>query len=249
MNTDTQARPLEGRISLVTGATRGIGRAIALGLAEAGAHVIAVGRTQGALEQLDDEFKAKGLDGATLVPLDLKDGDGIDRLGGVVHERWGRLDVLVAAAGLLGVVTPMAQLDVKIWDQVMAVNLTANYRLIRSFDPLLRRSDAGRALFLSSGVAADPRAFWAAYAVSKAGLEAMAKIYADETAHTPVRVAVINPGPMRTRMRAQAFPGEDPESLPAPEEIVPLVLEQVRPDAEPTPQVINFKDWRAARPA
>lgn len=246
MNTEAPARPLEGRISLVTGATRGIGRAIALGLAEAGAHVIAVGRTQGALEQLDDELKANGLDCATLVPLDLKDGDGIDRLGGVIYERWGRLDVMVAAAGLLGVVTPIAQLDVKIWDQVMAVNLTANYRLIRSMDPLLRRSDAGRALFLSSGVAADPRAFWSAYAISKAGLEAMAKIYADETAHTPVRVGVINPGPMRTRMRAQAFPGEDPQTLPAPEEIVPLVLEQLAPSAEPTPQVINFKDWRAA---
>jgi NAD(P)-dependent dehydrogenase (short-subunit alcohol dehydrogenase family) len=249
VNNSAPARPLEGRISLVTGATRGIGRAIALGLAEAGAHVIATGRTQGGLESLDDEIRARGLDSATLVPLDIKDGDGIDRLGGVIFERWAKLDIMVAAAGLLGVVTPMAQLDVKIWDQVMAVNLTANYRLIRSMDPLLRRAEAGRAVFLSSGVAANPRAFWAAYAVSKAGLEAMAAIYADETAHTPVRVAVVNPGPMRTRMRAQAFPGEDPMTLPEPHEIVPLILEQVRVDGQPTPGVVNFKDWRAAQPA
>jgi NAD(P)-dependent dehydrogenase (short-subunit alcohol dehydrogenase family) len=241
------ARPLEGRISLVTGATRGIGRAIALGLADAGAHVIAVGRTQGALEALDDEIKARGHAAATLVPLDLKEGDDIDRLGAVIHERWGRLDLLVAAAGLLGVVTPMAQLDVKVWDQVMAVNLTANYRLIRSMDPLLRRSEAGRAIFLSSGVASNPRAFWSAYAVSKAGLEAMARIYADETAHTPVRVAVVNPGPMRTRMRAQAFPGEDPQTLPPPEEITPLILELARPDAEPPAEVVHFKTWREGR--
>jgi NAD(P)-dependent dehydrogenase (short-subunit alcohol dehydrogenase family) len=244
---DQPTRPLEGRITLVTGATRGIGRAVALGFAEAGAHVIATGRTQGALESLDDEIRARGLDSATLVPLDLKDGDGIDRLGGAIHERWGKLDVMVAAAGLLGVVTPMAQLDVKIWDQVMAVNLTANYRLIRSMDPLLRRSDAGRAIFLTSGVAANPRAFWSAYAVSKAGLEAMARIYADETTLTPVRVAVINPGPMRTRMRAQAFPGEDPMTLPEPEQIVPLIVANATAASDPTPEVVNFKDWLAAQ--
>lgn len=249
MTQDNPARPLEGKISLVTGATRGIGRAIALGLADAGAHVIAVGRTQGALEALDDEIKSHGHEPATLVPLDLKEGDGIDRLGAAIYERWGRLDLLVAAAGLLGVVTPMAQLDVKVWDQVMAVNLTANYRLIRSMDPLLRRSDAGRAIFLSSGVAANPRAFWSAYAVSKAGLEAMARIYADETAHTPVRVAVVNPGPMRTRMRAQAFPGEDPQTLPPPEEILPLVLQLARADAEPPAEVVDFKTWREAQTA
>ena len=137
----------------------------------------------------------------------------------------------------------------KIWDQVMAVNLTANYRLIRSMDPLLRRSEAGRAIFLSSGVASNPRAFWAAYAVSKAGLEAMARIYADETAHTPVRVAVVNPGPMRTRMRAQAFPGEDPNTLPEPAEIVPLILELARPDAEPPSEMVHFKTWRETRTA
>jgi NAD(P)-dependent dehydrogenase (short-subunit alcohol dehydrogenase family) len=222
---------------------------VALGLAQAGAHVIAVGRTQGALEALDDEIRGMGLQSATLVPLDLKDGDGIDQLGAAIYERWGKLDILVAAAGLLGVVTPMAQLDVKIWDQVMAVNLTANYRLIRSMDPLLRRSEAGRAIFLSSGVASNPRAFWAAYAVSKAGLEAMARIYADETAHTPVRVAVVNPGPMRTRMRAQAFPGEDPNTLPEPAEIVPLILELARPDAEPPSEVVHFKTWRETRTA
>lgn len=249
MTIDHSARPLEGRISLVTGATRGIGRAIAIGLAEAGAHVIAVGRTQGALEELDDELLAKGLERATLVPLDLKNGDDIDRLGGVIHERWGKLDIMIAAAGLLGLVTPMAQLDVRVWDQVIAVNLTANYRLIRSMDPLLRRAEAGRAVFLSSSVAAEPRAFWAAYAVSKAGLEAMAKIYADETEHTPVRVAVINPGPMRTRMRAQAFPGEDPMTLPEPAEIVPMILENLVAGSQPSAAVVNFKAWRAGRSA
>ena len=165
-----------------------------------------------------------------------------------LNEIW-RQSARVSAAGLLGVITPMAMLDVKVWDQVMAVNLTANYRLIRSMDPLLRRSDAGRAVFLSSSVAKEPRAFWAAYAVSKAGLEAMARIYADETEHTPVRVAVINPGPMRTRMRAQAFPGEDPMTLPEPHEIVPLILENVMPRAQPSGEVVNFKDWRAGRAA
>jgi len=250
VNADSpSAASLDGQIALVTGATRGIGRAIALGLAQAGAHVIACGRTQGALEALDDEIRVLGVASATLVPLDLADGDGVDRLGGVIHERWGRLDVLISAAGLLGATTPVAHLDPKVWDQVMAVNLTANYRLIRSMDPLLRCSAAGRAVFLTSGAATSPRAFWGPYAASKAGLNALAAVYADEIEHTPVRVAVLNPGPMRTRMRAQAFPGEDPMTLPEPSEIVPLVLELLDRERAPAPGVVSFPQWKAARTA
>ncbi len=246
MNTHSSpAASLDGQITLVTGASRGIGRAIALGLAQAGAHVIAVARTQGALEELDDEIRSFG-GSATLVPLDLHDGDGIDRLGGAVHERWKRLDILVSAAGVLGLTTPIAHLDPKVWDQVMAANLTANYRLIRSFDPLLRQSRSGRAIFLTSGAATRPRAFWGAYAASKAGLNALAATYADEVEHTQVRVSVLNPGPMRTRMRAQAFPGEDPMTLPEPGEIVPLVFELISAHA-PAPGVISFPDWKAAQ--
>jgi NAD(P)-dependent dehydrogenase (short-subunit alcohol dehydrogenase family) len=241
----TSACQLDGRIALVTGATHGIGRAIAVGLGREGAQVVAVGRTQGALESLDDEIRACGGSAASLVELDLRDGDGVDRLGAALYERHGRLDILIGAAGFLGLVTPVAHLDQKVWDQVMAVNLTANYRLIRSMDPLLRRAEAGRVVLLSSGVARDPRAFWGAYAVSKAGLEALAAVYADEVDNTPIRVAVINPGPMRTRMRAKAYPGEDPDTLPAPEEIVPMVLEVVCPGSSPLPKVANFRDWRA----
>src|SRR5665213_1086546 len=237
---------LAGRVALVTGATRGIGRAIAFGLAKAGAHVIAAGRTQGALEELDDEIRQAVGDRATLVPLDLREGDGVDRLGGAIHQRWGKLDILVGAAGLLGVTTPIGHLDPAVWDQVLAVNLTSNYRLIRSMDPLLRAAPAGRALFLTSGAARRPRAFWGAYAASKAGLEALAATYADEVEHTQVRVAVLNPGPMRTLMRARAFPGEDPATLPSPDEIVPLVLEVVRPDLTPPSGVVSFHDWKAA---
>lgn len=238
----SQDLPLAGRVALATGATRGIGRSIALGLAEAGAHVIAVGRTQGALEELDDQICARGLEPPTLVPLDLMNGDGIDQLGGAIFQRWGRLDILVSAAGVLGVTTPVPHLDPEVWDRVLAVNLTANYRLIRSMDPLLRKADAGRAVFLTSGAAARPRAFWGAYCASKAGLEALAAAYADEVEHTPVRVAVVNPGPMRTLMRARAFPGEDPMTLPAPDEIVPMILELVGPGSDPKPQVVNFAD-------
>ncbi len=240
---------LEGRIALVTGATRGIGRAIALGFARAGAHVIAVGRTQGALEELDDAVQSSGGERPTLVPLDLREGADIDRLGGVIYERWGRLDILVGAAGLLGVTTPLAHLDPPVWDQVLTVNLTANYRLIRSMDPLLRQSAAGRVLFLTSGAARRPRAFWGAYAASKAGLEAMAAVYAEEVEHTQIRIAVANPGPMRTLMRARAFPGEDPMTLPAPEDFAPLALELVRTEIATPPGVVSFPDWTASRQA
>ena len=249
MSNDTRSPSpsLSGRVALITGATRGIGRAIALGLAREGAHVIAVGRTQGALEELDDEILAMTGERPSLVPLDIADGDGVDGLGAAIFERWGRLDILIAAAGVLGVTTPVPHLDPQVWDKVMSVNLTANYRLIRSMDLLLRKAEAGRAVFLTSGAARRPRAFWGAYAASKAGLEALATVYADEVEHTHLKVAVVNPGPMRTRMRAAAFPGEDPATLPAPEEIVPMILELVGPGSDPRPEVVDFADWKAAQ--
>ena len=234
-------KPLAGLIALVTGASRGIGRACALGLAEAGAHVIATARTQGALEALDDEIKQRTGESATLVPLDLKDGDGIDRLGGAIFDRWRKLDILVSAAGELGVLTPVSHMDPSVWARTVAINMTANYRLIRSMDVLLRQSAAGRAIFFTSGAARDPQAFWGAYAATKAGLEVMVETYRDETAISRVRPVLLSPGPMRTKMRAAAFPGEDPMTLPAPEEIVPLVIDLARPDKEPPAGVVRFE--------
>ena len=239
---------LQGRIALVTGASRGIGRASAVALAKAGAHVIATATNQGALEELDDEITAATGQAATLVPLDLKDGNGIDRLGGVIFQRWGRVDVVVGAAGVLGGLSPLAHMDVKDWAKVLAVNLTANWRLIRSMDALLRASDAGRAVFLTSGVASNPRAFWGAYAASKAALEAMVKTYADEVDNTPVRCALVNPGATDTRMRGEAFPGEDKSELPKPADIAPLIVELARPDRTPPLDVVNYREWVARAP-
>lgn len=239
---DSSAKPLAGRIALVTGATRGIGAAIALGLAEAGAHVIALGRTQGALEALDDTIFAATAEHATLVPLDLREPDGLDALGAALHQRWGRLDIVIGAAGVLGALTPVGHLDPKGWDMIMATNLTANWRLIRAMDPLLRASDAGRALFLTSSVATSHRAFWGGYAASKAGLEAIVDCYADEMENTPVRALCVDPGAMRTKMRSGAFPGEDPMTVPAPESIVPYIIDLVRPDRDPPRGVARFKE-------
>jgi NAD(P)-dependent dehydrogenase (short-subunit alcohol dehydrogenase family) len=231
--------PLTDRVALVTGASRGIGRAVAIALAEAGAHLIAAATNQGALEELDDAVRTATGRSATLVPLDLKDGDGLDRLGAAIHERWGRLDALVASAAVLGPMSPLAHVEAKDWTKVMAVNLTSNWRLIRAMDPLLRASDAGRAVFLTSGVAATPRAFWGPYAVSKAGLEALVRTYADETEATPVRAALYNPGRTRTRMRKQAFPGEDAATLPPPEVHAGPILDLLRPDREPPRDVVT----------
>jgi len=204
-----------GRIILVTGASRGIGYAAAKHLAASGAHVIAIARTQGGLEDLDDDIKAAGGQ-CTLVPMDLKDGDSIDRLGKALHERFGKLDGLLLNAGQLGSITPLPHTKPDEWDSVISVNLTANYRLIRSLDPLLRASDAGRVVAVTSSVAQSHRAYWGVYAVSKAGLEAMANIYAAETEITKVRVNIYDPGGTRTAMRAKAVPGEDPSQLPNP---------------------------------
>ena len=234
------AKPLQDRIALVTGASRGIGRAAALAFAEAGAHVVAVARTQGALEELDDEIRARGGDPATLVPLDLKDMEALDRLGAALHERWGKLDVLFGNAGILGDLTPLGHVDPKTWDTLMAVNVTANWRLIRSLDPLLRASDAGRAIFVSSGAAHKCTAYWGPYSVSKAALEALARTYAAETVETPVRVMVVNPGPLRTRMRASAMPGEDPETLRTPDDLAPHILRLASPEWSETGKLYDF---------
>lgn len=243
----SSSRPLEGRIALVTGASRGIGRAAALEIAKAGAHVIGVARTQGGLEELDDEIRAATGDGATLTPLDISDGDGIDRLGGVIFERFGRIDALIHAAADLGTLTPVSHLEPKTWTKVVAANLSAPYRMIRSFEPLLRASDAGRAVFLSSGVASKPRAYWGAYAATKAGMETLVRCWADEVENTPIRAAIVNPGPTRTRMRAEAFPGEDPLTLPEPSEIAPLIVDLCRPDKTPPLETIQYPELRRQR--
>ena len=234
------AKPLQDRIALVTGASRGIGRAAALAFAEAGAHVVAVARTQGALEELDDEIRARGGDPATLVPLDLKDMAALDRLGAALHERWGKLDVLFGNAGILGDLTPLGHVDPKTWDTLMAVNVTANWRLIRSLDPLLRASDAGRAIFVSSGAAHKCTAYWGPYSVSKAALEALARTYAAETVESPVRVMLVNPGPLRTRMRASAMPGEDPETLRTPDDLAPHIVRLASPEWSETGKIYDF---------
>jgi len=234
---------LSGKIALVTGASRGIGYQASLALAKAGAHVVAVARTVGALEELDDEIQAAG-GSATLTPFDLKQGDLIDRIGGAIHERWGRLDILVGNAGILGELAPMNHVSPKVWDEVMAVNLTANWRLIRAFDPLLRAAPAGRALFLTSSVGHKPRAYWGAYAVSKAAVEMMVRTYADELDGTAVRVNLLNPGATRTAMRAKAMPGEDPGTLPQPADIAPSIVRMVSPDWTGQGELVN---WREAR--
>ncbi len=220
-----QGKRLDGRIALVTGASRGIGAAVARRFAEEGAHLILAARTTGGLEELDDEIQKITGEPATLVPLDLTDFDAIDQLGASLFDRFGKLDVLIGNAGQLGTLSPLAHTDPKTWDRVMAVNATANWRLIRSMDPLLRASDAGRAVFVTSTVARDARAYWGIYAVSKAALEMTALIYAAEVAKTNVRVNLINPGATETAMRAEAFPGEDPETLKKPENITGLFVD------------------------
>jgi NAD(P)-dependent dehydrogenase (short-subunit alcohol dehydrogenase family) len=211
---------LAGRIALVTGASRGIGAAIARAYAREGAELILTARTTGGLEELDDEIR--GISGKTslLVPFDLKDFDAIDRLGAALYERFGRLDVLVGNAGVLGTLSPLGHISPKEFQEVIDINLTANWRLLRSLDPLLRQSEAGRAIFLTSGAARGPRAYWGTYAISKAALEMMVGIYAQEIQQTKVRANMIDPGRTRTRMRAKAYPGEDPQSLKTPDEIM-----------------------------
>ncbi len=238
------------RVVLITGASRGIGRAAAVAFARSGAHVMALARTQGALEELDDEIRALRPnvdDPATLAPLDVRDYPAIDRLGEAIYRRWGRLDAFVGNAGILGVLSPLHHVDPKQWDDVLAVNVTANWRLIRSLDPLLRRSPAGRVAFLTSGVAsrADFRAYWGPYATAKAALDAIARTYAAETENTSnIRVTLINPGPLRTLMRAKAMPGEDPMTLRTPDELAPKIVEICSPEWTETGKLYDFPSDR-----
>lgn len=236
---------LQDRIALVTGATRGIGRAVALRFADEGARLILVGRTTGALEEVDDEVQKRSGFPATLVPMDLTDFDAIDRLGAAIFERHGKLDALVGNAGMLGILSPLAHTDPKVWDQVMAINMTANWRLIRSMDPLLRLSDAGRVVLVTSTVGHSPRAYWSAYAVSKAALEMIAKMYAEEMVETTVRVNLLNPGATRTNMRARAYPGEDPNDLKAPDSITEDFLQLCEPTCMLNGAMITAKERTA----
>jgi NAD(P)-dependent dehydrogenase (short-subunit alcohol dehydrogenase family) len=214
--------PLAGRVALVTGASRGIGAATAIELARWGAHVVATARTQGGLEETDDAIRALG-GAATLLPLDLKQGEEVDRLGPSIYARFHRLDILVHAAGALGRLTPVAHLMEKDWAEALAVNLAATWRLIRTCDPPLRDAEAGRAVFLTAARARAPKAYWGSYGATKAGMEHLALTWADEVAETKVRVNLFDPGPVATRLRHQAFPGEVPTMLPAPADVAPAI--------------------------
>jgi NAD(P)-dependent dehydrogenase (short-subunit alcohol dehydrogenase family) len=230
---------LADRIALVTGASRGIGAATALALGRAGAHVIAVARTVGGLEELDDAIRAAG-GTATLVPLDVTDFEGLARLAGALDERYRRLDILIGNAAIVGPSSPLDHITLKDWDEVMKINVTANWQLICAMDALLRRSDAGRAVFLTSGAAHNMRPYRGLYSTSKAALEAVARTYAGETEKTAVRVNLFNPGPTRTRMRAQVMPGEDPMTLPPPDEVAEKIVELCMPGVSETGRFYDF---------
>ena len=214
---------LSGRLILITGATRGLGRAVAIAAAAAGAEIIITGRTIGALEEVDDEIKASG-SSATIVELDMKDTAAMPRLAAAIAERWGRLDGFVANAAMLAALTPIGHLTPEAWDESVAVNLTGQWHMIRAFDPLLRAAPAGRAVLVTSGAAVGSRPFWGPYAATKAGLEALGRSWAGESEQTNLRINMINPGGTATKMRASAFPGEDPATLPQPEDIAPAFL-------------------------
>jgi NAD(P)-dependent dehydrogenase (short-subunit alcohol dehydrogenase family) len=232
-------RPLDGRVALVTGASRGLGAAIAVVLGAAGAQVVATARTAAALEETDDAIRAAGGSPASLLPLDLRRGEDVDMLGPTIAERFGRLDIVVGNAGVLGRLGPVTHLPAKDWAEVIAVNLTANWHLMRTTEPLLRASDAGRVVFVTSGRAARPKAYWGAYGASKAALEHLAVTWAQELAITPVKVNLFDPGIVRTRMRAAAMPGEDPMRVPAPEEVAPKLLPLCLPAETRSGEVIR----------
>lgn len=233
---------LKDRIALVTGASRGIGAAIARRYAAEGAHVICVARTTGALEELDDEIKALG-GSATLVPLDLEKTEMIDGLAAPLLERFGRLDILVGNAAIFGRMTPLHQFPPNLWEQVFRLNVHANQRLIRAVHPLLHASPAGRAIFVTSTVGREPRAYWGAYAASKAALDAMVLGYAKECAQSNIKVNLVNPGGTRSKMRAEAFPGEDPSTLPAPEDIMPVFVDLAEASCQRHGEWINAREY------
>ena len=232
-------RRLSGRVALVTGASRGIGAAVARRFAAEGARLVLVARTVGGLEETDDAVRAAGAEAAVLVPLDLRDSAAIDRLGAALFERFGHLDVLVGNAGELGTLSPLGHVKPADWDSVLAVNVTANWRLIRSLDPLLRQSDAGRAIFVTSGLARMPIAYWGPYAASKAALEMLVKVYAAETAKTKVKANLLDPGIVRTAMRARAFPGEDPLRLRPPDSITDAFVDLASPSCTRSGAVVQ----------
>lgn len=234
---------LAGRIALVTGASRGIGAAVARRFAAEGAKLILTARTVGGLEEVDDAIRAAGGQPSLLVPLDIKQYDALDQLGAALFERFGKLDILVGNAGILGPLTPVGHIEIQQWQDVLDINLTANWRLLRSMDPLLRLSDAGRAIFVSSRAAQNPRPYWGGYAVSKAALEMMVQTYALEVRNvTPVRANLIDPGATRTKMRMAAYPGEDPESRPMPDEITETFVRLASPDFTETGQVFKAQE-------
>jgi NAD(P)-dependent dehydrogenase (short-subunit alcohol dehydrogenase family) len=234
-----KSQRLAGRVALVTGASRGIGRAVARAYAAEGAHVVALARTQGGLEELDDEIRASGGE-ATLVTLDLRKGDDIDQMGYALYQKFGRLDILAGIAGTLGILSPVSHIPPKEWTEAMEVNLTANYRLMRSFDALLRQSDAGRAIFVTDARAKDATPFWGAYAASKAGLETLARSWATEVARTTsLKINLVDPGPVRTHLRAQAFPGEDAAKHPRPDDVTGVFVDLAAPDCAITGEIVD----------
>lgn len=235
---DTQK--LAGRIALITGASRGIGRAVALGFAREGAHVLLSARTVGALEELDDEIRALG-GASSIIPLDLKDGAKIDALGPTLYERFGRLDILIGNAAELGPLSPLTHVDSKDWRRVFEINVDANWRLLRTLDPLLRRSEAGRAVFVTSAEARLCTAYYGPYAASKAALETLVKTYAAEIATTSVRANLLDPGVTRTRLRSRAFPGEDPMTVKPPEALVPLFAGMASAEYQSNGQIMVYE--------
>ncbi|MEZ5756844.1 MAG: SDR family NAD(P)-dependent oxidoreductase [Emcibacteraceae bacterium] len=235
---------LKDKIAVVTGASRGIGYATAKALAKEGAHIFAIARTVGSLEALDDDIKKLGGE-TTLVPLDITDYDALDRMGGIIAKKYGKLDILVGNAGTLGDITPISHLKPKVWQQIMDVNVTANYRLIRSLDPLLRAAEYGRAVFVGSAtLVREPRPFWGGYAISKAALECMVRTYAAEIEKSNLRVNILNPGPIRTAMRARAMPGEDPSLVDPPEALMPLMLKLCSPDFDENGKIADFRKFK-----
>ena len=232
---------LKDRIALVTGASRGIGYFTALELAKAGAHVVACARTVGGLEELDDAIRAVG-GTATLVPFDLSDMAAIDKLGGSIFERWGKLDILVANAGVLGTISPIGHVEAKVFEKVMTINVVATWRLIRSVEPLLVKSDQGRALILSSGASYKCKPFWGPYSASKAAVEALARTWAGETQRLPLRILSVDPGATRTAMRAQAVPGEDPSTLPHPSEVAATLIPLLGPQQTETGKLFIVRE-------
>lgn len=236
---------LENRVALITGASRGFGRAMALELAREGAHIVALARTAGALEELDDEIRKIG-EAITILRLDLRSADRIDQVGPALYQRWKKLDIFVGAAGILGPLSPLPHVTADAWDVVIDINLTANWRLIRTLDPLLRASDAGRVLFTTAGEANGLTPYWGPYAIAKAGLEALAKTYAEETVNTNIRVNLLDPGAMRTGLRSKAFPGEDKSKLTDPRDVAARAVELVLPSFDKSGARFTYAELAAA---